>query len=1392
MRKFLVVLLSLVMILPMFSVAVPMSVSAAMDTSDAGFDMTGQGSDWSDYYYESEKLMDKVPHTFAVWVKTASTSNQGVVIGNYVHMSDSDAHINVGIYKNGCPRLNWNDEDGTAHEALFEGAPLTVGEWAYVVFVHDDANKAIHYYLNGEFVESNTADYSAFEAGAATDFPFALGGDLRPLNGQYFKGEIGNISFYADARTADEIKSDYTNGADLTDKDLILHYELSSADNNSTKIEDKSGNGYHQIRGKMWLTEEEMQALRGDTSDRAYSFAVVGDTQCLVYYPTTEGAVGTIYDWIVDNKESKNIQYVIGLGDITEYNTVAEWEEVKPAITKMDGVVEYSLIRGNHDVLKGDDPTLFNQYFASHKAYVDQFEKYGGFYEEGSVENTYRTMRIGNTDYLFLNIDYAPTDDILNWACSVIETYPEHKVIISTHLYMYCDSTTIDDDDVGSVPDETTQNNGDDIWSKVVSRYENVQMVLSGHIISDHIRVRQEQGIHGNTVTQMLIDGQRLDKVLADDGGVGMVAMFYFDETGENVSVEYYSTVKDLYLRSWNQFDLCLTAEVEQEQTAAWDGSSMKTPSGFGTEDDPYIISSAENLVWMARQIGIGDAPGNTVRNPFEGKYFKQVCDIDLGGHELPSIGYYYATTAKMFVFGGTYDGGGYSIKNGSIINTRAFFDKTLSAHNQNAYFGTGLFGVIHGATIRNVVMENMKINDYASFGLLVGVASAPVTETADFNVIENCTVKESCAIESTYTASSKIANYHWNNGLPAHVGSMVGMGGNITIRNCVNKADITTSGNHTYAGGIIGLAMFNSEIVGCTNEGDISLDFNITGVTRKAAVPHINGGIVGAISGTAGGGTDYITFISTGVTIMDCTNSGSFSISGTAVGPVYYGGILGFSNELGANTTHTISSCKNSNTSVSLGTQTALTSVAGIVGNAYHAADATSVSTLYVEDCTSVDLTADSLNLGTAYTATNEYVTAVVNDGITLPITVLDHTYGEWQKHDSTQHKRVCTCGCGEIKYADHIWGSGVQTVAPTHTSVGTMTYTCIVCGEIKTEDIAKTTVHTGFGAWVNNGDGTHTSTCVCGTARTHAHNKNNYGYCVDCQINIVGSSVNLGADLSMKYYVNVMDTAIDAAKLKMQFTFNGAMTSVSCSDTDTNGYYVFVLEGITPQCMGDNIKAELLLDNDTIASKDTYSIEQNLRDLLAIENAKAETERNTALITLINDTLTYGAAAQTYRGYNTTALVNKDITGSEWTTLTETDKVVGDSSSATTKFTAAGVRFADVNRLYFRFVTDENVANVKVEIIPAGGTASTVTSFTFDDGVYTVYSEGIFATDFDTVYTVNLIVNDSTVQTLTYSVKSYVHAMQDSATMGELAKALYNYGLAAEAYAETLVNAD
>lgn len=273
----------------------------------------------------------------------------------------------------------------------------------------------------------------------------------------------------------------------------------------------------------------------------AYSFSVIGDTQ-VVSYAHPEN-MSDIYDYVVENIDKNKTKHVFGLGDITDASAYREWDVAKREIGKMDGVVSYSLVRGNHDTV-----ARFNNAFGENSPYAEQ---YIDCYSVGYA-NTVHEFSAGILDYLVVTLDYGAGDEVLEWANGVIEGYPNHNVIISTHSYKKMDGTFVE-------KNTCAFNSGEDIWNKLVKKHENIVLVLNGHVTNtsdNDIGFTEDIGEQGNTVRSLVINPQYLDNKL---GVCGLVAELYFSADGKNVDVQYYSTVRKQYYRvSQNHFSFTL------------------------------------------------------------------------------------------------------------------------------------------------------------------------------------------------------------------------------------------------------------------------------------------------------------------------------------------------------------------------------------------------------------------------------------------------------------------------------------------------------------------------------------------------------------------------------------------------------------------------------------------------------------------------------------------------------------------------------------------------------------------------------------------------------------------------------------------------------------------
>ena len=283
--------------------------------------------------------------------------------------------------------------------------------------------------------------------------------------------------------------------------------------------------------------------------------------------------------------------------------------------------------------------------------------------------------------------------------------------------------------------------------------------------------------------------------------------------------------------------------------------------------------------------------------------------------------------------------------------------------------------------------------------------------------------------------------------------------------------------------------------------------------------------------------------------------------------------------------------------------------------------------------------------------------------------------------------------------------------------------------------------------------------------------------GYCTECgewdgaTAVLLGANVVLSNNLKVNYYAKLPEAYKNA---QMKFTMNGIETFAEAIYLEEEDQYMFVFNNIPPQCIGDNIKAELIFDGAVIAEKDGYSILQNAKNLLSKYSNEPKT------INLVKAMLNYGAAAQNYASYKTETLVNAGY---------EMDSVVPNgtvsvrnvaNNTGDAVFKAAGVYFDSVNKLYVK-ITSETMPTVTIN-----GAEALVQEY--GAGEWIVYTDGIFVIDFDKTYTF-VITSNENLPTFTYSVNSYTYAKltSDREATVELAKATYTYGIAAEEYLNT-----
>lgn len=486
------------------------------------------------YAYMTSSPLDKQVTTIEAEIcfpkDFSMESRGGVVFGNY--SKSSAACINLEIYYNGSPRLYIVDDAGNPFDVVFDKVNVYTGTWLDLAVVKDTAGKKVDCYVDGQLKQS--IEWTLPET-ITYKYSAGIGADARKGNGQYFKGKMRSVALYDDVRTAAEIAAD-SKGDKLDTANLIGYYEPK---NDRQPLADKNGQG-----PTFKLENREIFVTNYDgikENEYAYSFALVGDTQILNRdYPEK---FSQLYDWIVANAKAKKMEFVIGLGDITDKDTDAEWERAVVEINKLKGVVPFSIVRGNHD-----STGQYKGYFP----YEEYKDTISGSYNE-TMLNTYHELTVGETKYLIISLDLAATENIINWVDQIISEHKDHRVIVTTHIYSNVDGTPVGEGDTQTAIKYGGYFHGDQLWDMVFSKHENIAMIISGHKPTDKLIVSKHEGVNGNQVTELLVDPQGTDVTYQ---GTGLIAMLYFSEDGKQIDVEYYSTVRGGHYMPENQFHI--------------------------------------------------------------------------------------------------------------------------------------------------------------------------------------------------------------------------------------------------------------------------------------------------------------------------------------------------------------------------------------------------------------------------------------------------------------------------------------------------------------------------------------------------------------------------------------------------------------------------------------------------------------------------------------------------------------------------------------------------------------------------------------------------------------------------------------------------------------------
>jgi hypothetical protein len=290
--------------------------------------------------------------------------------------------------------------------------------------------------------------------------------------------------------------------------------------------------------------------------------------------------------------------------------------------------------------------------------------------------------------------------------------------------------------------------------------------------------------------------------------------------------------------------------------------------TGAGTENDPYLIYTAEEL----NVIGVFPCEWD--------KHFKLMADIDLSHY----VGTEFNIIGIPSSFTGVFDGNGKKIKNlnharGLFVSVRGEI-KDLGLIDANVDAGTGIYvgslvGNLQGGTITNCYAEGGSVSGYVYVGGLAGENSWDGTiakcyscgDVSDDDSVGGLVGTHGNTITNCYATGSVSGSGSWYGG----VGGLVGTNSYGTIADCYSASSVV---GIEHVGGLVGENSWDGTIANCYSSGDVS-------ASGGEWSPGVGGG--GLVGENSWGGT-----------ITNCYATGSVSASGSEWQPGVAGGLVG------------------------------------------------------------------------------------------------------------------------------------------------------------------------------------------------------------------------------------------------------------------------------------------------------------------------------------------------------------------------------------------------------------------------------------------------------------------------------------------------------------------
>ncbi len=352
--------------------------------------------------------------------------------------------------------------------------------------------------------------------------------------------------------------------------------------------------------------------------------------------------------WVLDEKDTRNIVLVDHLGDIVNNSNATEWNRAKQALLLLNqNDIAVGVAPGNHDynaIFANTGPaTLYDENLPATSAIAtsdgfgitsyEAHEWYGGYmggtndavtaddpangnYTNRLWKNNYILFSAGGMDFINIALEFDFPFEVEEWVDDVLTAFPNRRAIISTHQFL---------EDNNNVSTDGAQQA---VLTNILADHCNVFLILSAHNHSGSDATpgeayRMETNSCGEPVHLVMSDYQ--DR---PNDGDGWLRIMTFRPDSDEIDVETYSPTRNSGTGDYE-------TDASSQFTLAYDMDVVSTSETLDisvnqeSDDAEEGVSSGEVLLESSDlEIGAGNGynvNGGTFVNQLVGVRFQNI-----------------------------------------------------------------------------------------------------------------------------------------------------------------------------------------------------------------------------------------------------------------------------------------------------------------------------------------------------------------------------------------------------------------------------------------------------------------------------------------------------------------------------------------------------------------------------------------------------------------------------------------------------------------------------------------------------------------------------------------------------------------------------------------------